>query len=350
VLASCGDDASGGDTTVTVSPEDLPAAGNPDGSCSDVPEDARAEDASRPDHVVGTGTPESCTSDAFVAAVAQGGVIAFDCGPEPVTIVLRETAKVFNDAANAVVIDGGSKVTLSGGGQRRILYQNTCDPELVWTTDHCNDQETPRLTVQNLTFVDGNAKGEDGGGAIYASGGRLKVVNVRFFGNECDDAGPDVGGAAIRALQQSQGRPVYIVKSTFGGREDLGNICSNGGGLSSIGVSYTVIDSLFSYNRAIGRGANPARSGTPGGGSGGAVYNDGNTFTLTVCGTRMEHNRANEGGGAIFFVSNDRSGSLVIADSTFIDNSSAGFETQGWPGIFVLAAGDPRVTNSTLAP
>ena len=33
---------------------------------------------------------------------------------------------------------------------------------------------------------------------------------------------------------------------------------------------------------AIGDGANPAESGTPGGGSGGAIYNDGNTFTLTL--------------------------------------------------------------------
>jgi hypothetical protein len=142
---------------------------------------------------------------------------------------------------------------------------------------------------------------------------------------------------------------VYVVSSTFGGREDLGNRCSNGGGLSSIGVSYTVIDSLFSHNHAIGRGANPAQNGTPGGGSGGAIYNDGNTFTLTVCGTRIEHNTANEGGGAIFFVSNDRSGSLAIADSALADNPSAGFETQGLPGIFVLADGDPRVTHSTLA-
>ena len=32
---------------------------------------------------------------------------------------------------------------------------------------------------------------------------------------------------------------------------------------------------LFSHNRAIGEGGNPAEEGTPGGGSGGAIYNDG---------------------------------------------------------------------------
>ena len=164
----------------------------------------------------------------------------------------------------------------------------------------------------------------------------------------CDDTGPDVGGAAVRVFDQSGDKPVYVVHSTFGGKDGLGNVCSNGGGLSSIGVSYTVINSLFSYNKAIGNGANPAKSGTPGGGSGGAIYNDGNTFTLSLCGTRLTNNTANEGGGAIFFVSNDKTGTLVIKDSVLSHNPSGKFETQGYPGIFVIANGDPQVEGSTI--
>ncbi len=326
-----------------------PAAGNPSGACS-VPSDAALEDVSAPKTVIGTGTKESCTGDAFVTAVALGGVITFDCGPDPVTITLTQTAKIVNDTGPKIVIDGGNKVTLSGGGKVRILYQNTCDMAQKWTTSHCDDQPDPELTVQNLTFANGNAKGQDpgGGGAIFASGGRLKINHCRFFDNVCDDTGPDVGGAAVRALEQSQGLPAYVVASTFGGAPGFGNTCSNGGGLSSIGVSYTVINSLFSDNQAIGNGANPARSGTPGGGSGGAIYNDGNTYTLSLCGTLIQNNTANEGGGAIFFVSNDRTGSLVISDSKLSHNPSAGFETAGYPGIFVLAKGDPQITGSTL--
>jgi hypothetical protein len=328
-------------------PAEGPPSGNGDGTCS-IPPSARAADSSVPDIVVGDGTPESCTSDAFVDAVARGGVITFDCGPDPIVITLDQTAKVFNDQTPDIVIDGGGKVTLSGGGRIRILYQNTCDEAQVWTTPHCDDQDHPRLTVQNLTFIDGNAKGEaDGGGAIFARGGRLKIVNSRFFHNVCDDVGPDVGGGAVRTFDQFEGRPVYVVNSTFGG-DGLGNVCSNGGALSSIGVSYTVINSVLTHNQAVGNGANPARPGTPGGGSGGAIYNDGNTFTLSVCGTRIANNTANEGGGAIFFVSNDRTGTLVIEDSELLDNPSAGFETEGYPGIFVLADGNPQITNSTL--
>jgi hypothetical protein len=316
--------------------DDWPTAGTADAQCS-VPPEARSVDSSLPDHVVGSGTPESCTSVAFVAAVAAGGVIAFDCGPDPVTITVTETAKVYNDSGPEIVIDGGSLVTLSGGGLRRILYMNTCDPDLVWTTSHCQNQDHPRLTVQNLTFVNGYTDGAEpsGGGAIFVRGGRFKIVNCRFFGNRCDEEGPDVGGAAVSVLSQHDGQPVYVVGSTFGGRNDLGNVGSNGGALSSIGVSFSVINSVMTHNHAVGYGANPARPGTPGGGSGGAIYNDGNTFTLDLCGCVLTENEANEGGGAIFFVSNDRSGDLRIDRSYLSGNPSLGFESD--PGIFALA-------------
>ena len=329
--------------------EKLPSAGNPDGTC-EVPADATLEDVSLPDHVIGTGSPESCTSDAVVAAVAQGGIITFNCGPSPITISMDATAKIFNNTGPKIVIDGGGLVTLDGMNERRILYMNTCDPDQVWTTSHCQDQDHPQLTVQNLTFRNGNSLDDpEGGGAIRVRGGRFKIINSRFFNNVCAATGPDTGGAAVRVTSQYNGLPVYVINSTFGGGEEYGNICSNGGGLSSIGTSYTVINSLFSYNKAIGNGANPQRPGTPGGGSGGAIYNDGNTFTLTLCGTKIENNHANEGGGAVFYVSNDRSGSFRIEDSSLSNNPSDGFETSGYPGIFVLAApGNPVVINSTI--
>lgn len=216
MLAACG----GSDNTSPPGPDPNqgPAAGNPDGHCT-VPGEAMPADVTSPRTVVGTGTAASCTGAAFVDAVAKGGVITFNCGADPVTIELDQTAKIVNDTGPEIVIDGGNKVTLSGKGQHRILYMDTCDQAQKWTTSHCQNQDEPHLTVQNLTFVDGNSKGEtyDGGG-----------------------------------------------------------------------------------------------------------------------------------GGAIFYVSNDRSGSLVIQDSVLSHNPSAGFETSGYPGIFVLASGPPMVTNSTI--
>lgn len=349
-----GGDPSGEDAGPVTEPPPPPEglAGNPEGRC-DVPAEARAEDVSQPTTVIGDGTRESCTGDAFVAAVAKGGVITFACGPDPVTVTLTETALVYNDASPKVVIDGGGKVTLSGGKKVRILKMNTCDAKLHGGAD-CNDQDKPALTVQNITFVDGNAKGldvkdnEGGGGAIWVRGGRFKMYNARFYGNVCDELGSDVGGGAVRVLDfpsrgTSQTRPVYVVHSTFGG-DAAGNSCANGGALSSIGTSYTLVNSWLSGNTAVGHGANDGE-----GGNGGAIYNDGNTFTLDVCGSLIENNKANEGGSAIFYVSNDKSGSLTITDSVLRKNPKGTFETSGYPGMFIIAKpGDPKVTNSTI--
>lgn len=326
-----------------------PAPGNPEGACT-VPQGAALADSSSPTTIVGTGTAASCTGKDFIDAVAKGGVITFNCGSAPATITLDRPAKIVNDTGPEIVIDGGGRVTLSGGGKSRILYMNTCDPAQKWTTDHCNNQDHPRLTLQNLTFVDGNSKNElaqlndhvtnhDGGGAVWVRGGRLKIINSRFFRNVCADTGPDVGGAAVRVFKQYQDQPVFVVSSTFGGSQPLGNRCSNGGAISSIGVSWSIYNSLFSYNSAVGNGGNPAKSGTPGGGSGGAIYNDGGKMTLSLCGTAIEHNDVVQHGSAIFFVSNDHTGNVVIDRSTITDNTGGSwYETY------------PQISNHTDTP
>ncbi len=315
-------------------PATAPAVlGNSGTSCS-IPEEAEPVDTREPDQWVGRGTPASCTGEAFIAAVAAGGKIRFNCGPDPVVITLDRPAKVFNDAADDVVIDGEGLVTLSGGDHTRILYMNTCDPAQHWTTSHCDNQATPRLTVQNLTFVDGNSSNEteyDGGGAIWVRGGRFKVHNSRFINNTCAAEGPDVGGGAIRAFSQYENQPVYVVGSTFGGAEGDGNVCSNGGGISSIDVSWSIIDSVFSHNEAIGQGGNPAAPGTSGGGSGGAIYNDGETMSLSLCGTRVEDNRVRAFGSGIFFVSNNHEGVVTVQESVITGNTGGGWNVQ--PGV-----------------
>jgi hypothetical protein len=328
----------------------MPDFGNPDGHAS-VSRAGAAVNTSRPDRVIGTGTPAGCTSAAVVKAVARGGIITFNCGSKPVTITMTATAKVVN-TSHQVVLDGGGLVTLSGGGKRQILYMNTCDKKQKWTTSDCYNQQWPQLTVQNITLKNGNSQvqqsqaqfGGGGGGALFDEGGQLKVVNSRFLNNRCYQSGPDLGGAAIRALAQYRNRPVYITGDTFSGGR-----CSNGGALSSIGVSWVVTNSVMTNNRAIGFGANPAASGTVGGGSGGAIYTDGDKYKLKVVGTVIRNNHAREGGGAIFYVSDNNTGWVTIKNSTLHDNPSAVFWTRPYPGIYFHSAGHPRVVNSSLS-
>jgi hypothetical protein len=332
----------------TAQAQAAPLAGNPNGQCV-VPAQAGEEDTTFPDHIVGDGTPQSCTGEAFIAAVALGGRIRFECGPEPVVITLLRPAKVNNDADPDVVIDGAGRVTLSGGGATRILYMNTCDPEQHFTTDHCDNQETPRLTLQNLTLSDGSSTSEaeyDGGGAVWVRGGQLKLINTRFFNNTCIGVGPDVGGGAIRVFSQFDNQPVYVVNSTFGGAEGYGNECANGGGISSIGVSWSIINSVLSHNRAVGNGGNPAEPGTPGGGSGGAIYNDGESMALSVCGSLLEDNAVNAFGSGIFFVNNNHEGSLRIEDSSILRNTGGGWNVL--PGVSMHEDTDRIILRSTL--
>jgi hypothetical protein len=344
-------------TATPTNPEDGPPAGYADGHAT-IPPEAQAEDVSSPTTVIGTGTPASCTGDAFVAAVAKGGVITFDCGPAPTTIVLTRTAKVFNDKGTKLVIDGGNKVALSGGGEIRILYMSTCDEAQVYPPGpgDCNTNPGVQLVVQNITFIDGSAKGIPegdgngaGGGAIHAQGGSLKVVNARFFNNVCDDLGSDLGGGAIRKLDYlvapgaGPARPVWIVNSTFGGKAGLGNSCANGGALSSIGVSWNILDTWLSEDTAVGHGAN---SGD--GGNGGAIYNDGNEIVMNITSSLIENNVANEGGSAVFFVSNDKSGSITVTDSITRHNPRGTFETPDLPGFYVIAKQPATIVNSQI--
>jgi hypothetical protein len=325
--------------TATAPASSVPTAGNPGGHAT-VPAAGQAVDTSHPDHVIGSGTPASCTPAAVVAAVAAGGVITFSCGQNPVTITMTATATV-PSSSHLVVLDGGGKVTLSGGGTTEILSMNS-----GW------QQQWPQLVVQNLTFTDAYSGTQQtasssvyGGGAIFAEGGQLKVVNSAFAGNSCFATGPDLGGGAIRAVGMYPASPVYVTGDTF-----TGNSCSNGGALSGLFAQFDVINSLMTGNKAIGLGANPAQAGTPGGGSGGAIYTDGTGYSLSVTGTVMRDNTAREGGGGIFFVVNSGGGTLQIESSTLQGNTSAAF--QNAPGIFDSVNGkdtQPVEVNSSVS-
>jgi hypothetical protein len=328
-----------------------PSAGNPAGQAY-VPPAGRAVDTSQPNHVIGSGTPASCTSAAVVKAVAQGGIITFNCGPKPVTITMTATAKVVN-TSHWVVLDGGGKVTLSGGGKVRILYMNTCDQKQIWTTKVCYEQKWPQLVVQDMTFKDAYAAMQQtatstpwyGGGAIFDEGGQLKVVNSVFVDNRCYRYGLDLSGGAIRAYAMYQGIPTYITDDTF-----KGNTCSNGGALGGLHANFDVINSLLTDNKAIGWGGNPAPSGTPGGGSGGAICTDGVGFSLLIDDTIISDNSAREGGGAIFDTVHFRPGALTIEYSTLHHNPSGVF--QNAPGIFYSDEGHvvkPVVIHSSIS-
>jgi len=67
-----------------------------------------------------------------------------------------------------------------------------------------------------------------------------------------------------------------------------------------------------------------------------------------VTSSLIENNKANEGGSAIFFVSNDKSGSITIKDSITRNNPRGTFETANLPGFYVIAMGPAQIVNSQI--
>lgn len=296
-------------------------AGAPATAC----EEPALADTSSPDHVVGDGTPESCTADALRTAADAGGVITFDCGADPVTIAVDRTI-VFTEES---VLDGGGLVTLSGGDSARILY-----------FDSAYDLTTPRLTVQRLTFRDGNSPpGEDdtavGGGAIYRDGGSLTVLDCHFEDNRAPESGQDVAGGAIYGFG---GGETLIVRSTF-----TGNAASDGGAVGSLNADLTIINSTFDENAATGTDGNPGN-----GGCGGAIYMDGGDEVATFCGVRITKNTAGHIGGGVFRVSNSDDGTMTIDRSTVSDNRVTRADDGNAGGLYLQGL-TLTVTASTIA-
>ena len=241
---------------------------------------------------IGDGTAASCTEAALDAVLSMGGVIYFDCGPDPVTI----TTTAEKDITANTIIDGGGKVTLDGGGLHRIFSINTA-----------LDQATPILTVQRLTFANGAGPPIDGGGgAIRRKGGTLIVNQCTFRGNHGTPAGPDVAGGAISSQGMST---TLVVGSLF-----VANSASNGGALGNIGNSLRIFNSRFEGNEATGPGGMPSQ-----GGNGGAVSVTGTMAALEICGSSFVANKGHANGGAVYHLATAAE-PTTITRSTFKDN------------------------------
>lgn len=242
-------------------------------------EPLRPVDTSKPNHVIGRGSPESVTLEALENAFQAGGVIVFNTGGRPVTIPITKTLQLSDGNA---VLDGGGLVTLDGLEKNQIIHKE-------WKTE---------LTVQGVKFV--NARTPKEGAAIGTKwDGRLTVINCVFDNCKTTEDGPDIGGGAIRCTGQKHLQVSGCVFNNCAG--------SNGGAICSLGCQLTVLNSSFTDCKAFGFGggldARPKSKGM--GGIGGAIYVDGidqnaDEPRLYVSGCLFRNNSASDHAGAIF--------------------------------------------------
>jgi hypothetical protein len=325
-------DASAADANLIDNPNS-----NPDSTCgAGLPLLGQAVDVSQPTTVIGTGTADSCQFSQLATAVAAGGVITFNCGPNAVTIAV--TATMHLPITKNTVIDGGHKITLDGGGAVQILR---------FDSPNFQNNET-RVTLQHLTLKGGAVAGsmpiptapapcsqgfnEGEGGAIYMRDGNLSIIDSLFINNQAASLGPDVGGGAIRMLGSKHG--VVVASSTF-----RNNKASNGAAIGCLFSNLEVYNSVVEDNGATGHDANNddatkcsvinnGQHEIGSGGNGGALYSDGistaeKPVNIVLCGNRITNNSAgnNAFGGGVFFTSNNFGGTLSIADTTMTGNT-----------------------------
>jgi hypothetical protein len=346
----------------------VPTPGNPDGSCKTLtlPSEARLVDTSSPTTVVGTGTAASCTFAALNAAVSKGGIVTFDCGSAPVTIPVTATltppTSQGGGAVN-VVIDGGNLVTLDGQNSVRIMswvhntWRTSQDTLTLQRLRLINGKTTPTQSIPACPPANGIANTacstgyDDGqGGALYMQDGNLRVIDCIFEHNQAALLGPDTGGGAIYLF--GTGSPSYIAQSTF-----QNNTASNAGGVGMLWAGAFILNSLFEGNTAVGTGANNVdptqctcsnngnNNQIGSGGNGGAIYKDGGDgVALTICGTEIKGNTANEFGPAIFLTADGSGAQLVIDDSIITGNSTP---IPYWQWCTGVSTDNPHASGST---
>jgi hypothetical protein len=156
------------------------------------------------------------------------------------------------------------------------------------------DQDIPTLNIENVTFTNNVSTQTSGAGDGY-----------------------DYGGGAIFSL----GGVVNITNSTFNGNRANGGA---GGAVHGLGSSITITSSTFTSNVATPISASSTNSGY-----GGALYVDGALFrgggTITITNSTFSGNSAaNQGGFAYINLYTNRSESLRIDRSSFINNTVSG--------------------------
>lgn len=251
-------------------------------------------------------TVDDCSSDAELRLAIQqitldagGGSLRFDCGSNPVTIVLDATDGALPMVTTSAEVDGGGLVTISGGGQSRIFTVGT----------------EGSLTLKNIRIVDGYPGPQDGG--AIANLGTLVVHNTVFEGNHAPETRS--GGAIV-----SYGS-LQVTASQF--------ISNEAGGAGAIYIRFpgavtSIADSHFAGNRATG----------PLHGEGGAIQ-VGNGASLTILRNTLERNHAVMG-GSIFV----ESGSMLNIESSLVTDNQASTD-----GGAIYALGSSTASRSLLA-
>jgi hypothetical protein len=248
--------------------------------------------AAADDAVVGAGTAASCTPAALQTTLDQvqfsgGGVVSFNCGPAPHTIVVAAPLHI----TATLTLDGGSLglITLSGGGAQRVIHAAT----------------GANVTLKHLVVAHGVVA--DGyGGCVLVNGAGLflkhSIVHSCRTGAPLDSAARAGSADPIVAGTTSIGGAIAAFEGfvTLDQSQVLSSTADMAGGIFSNG-SLILSDSRMAGNRAGGFGGGIAVAGR-----------------MVIDSSQIEHNTAFSGGGIGAF----ENAEVLIRTSRFFSNTA----------------------------
>ena len=261
---------------------------------------------------------QTCDESGLNAALAAGGTNTFSCAfPTVVTVSSSKTVSV-----SGTVLDGGGRLTISGGGAFRVFAVNS----------------GVTATFQNLTITNGFSNGASG---IFNAGTTI-INNCTFSANAT------LTGSA--GAIQNVGTALTISGSTF-----LGNSASSGGAIANQ-APLAISNSTFANNSAsqvggailIVSGPVTIINSTISGNSAAVAFGGGGIFgTATLENTIVANNYAN---GAM-----NCNGAITAGADSMSDDATCGSATQktlaqiglgaltGSPSYFPLNSGSAAI-------
>ena len=243
--------------------------------------------------VAAAGTVTHCGNDTQLSSrLAGGGTVTFACGKK--TILLNDTLDVTSDA----VIDGGGKITLSGGGSLQLFHVASGvtltlkgivlkGGSSLGNGGAIDNEGT--LHLDHVRITNSKAPTNRSGGAIFTTG----PVTAKHSTFDHDSAGD---GGAIMAFDPAA--DVTITDSTFLFDEANGSDGRGGAIVAAESAKLVVSDSHFDHDTAEGYG--------------GAIADSYTTATIKVIRSTFDSGQSLLDGGAIY-----SNGTLTLEDSTF---------------------------------
>lgn len=243
--------------------------------------------------VVGTGTSGSCTETTFDMALTGGGLVTFNCGPGPHTILLSFTKQI----AENTEIRGGDLITLSGGN----------------VTSHFQVFADKSLSLRHLTLSRGSGMygAIENFGTLHLSDSQLTLNNATISGGAIQNYGVTILENSViannKAAQFGGGLYNDSGYATVTGSQIYSNTAQSeaGGGIWNSGT-LTVTNTTLTDNNAAFQG-------------GGGIYNTG---TLSLVGVKFENNAVSNAGPASGGGLNHTTGTATLNQVTFSGNTS----------------------------